>query len=293
MELSLQKPLLSKSNPIEERFYPLLKTIEHTLDRMSSEWLPEGPGQEQLIESLRYSLLSGGKRFRPLLTCIVTQCLNGSVLDVMTWAGVLEFIHAYSLIHDDLPCMDNDDVRRGKPTNHKVYGEAMALLAGDALLTEAFGALARHYPPETAVELIKILSEAAGVRGMVGGQALDISPTKLHGAAFVQTLHEMKTGALIRAACEGAAVVAQASISTREAARELGITLGFAFQLKDDLLDFKSESPEPVNYINVLSREGAVQLLQELSKKSIELTSEFAEPEDLHFLIEFNQSRES
>lgn len=281
-------------NSFEQRFSPLLKQIELTLDRFSAHWLAEGPGQQKLIESVRYSLLSGGKRFRPLLACLMAQGLKGSVLDVLPWAAVVEFIHAYSLIHDDLPCMDNDDIRRGKPTNHKVYGDAMALLAGDALLTEAFGRIAASYieNPRVGLQLVALLVEAAGVRGMVGGQALDIWPEKLHGTAFFQTLHDMKTGALIRVACEGAAVIAESTPQQREAARTFGAKLGFAFQLMDDLLDYDAEKPEAVNLVNVLGITGARQLLTQTTDEILKLTEEFPEPDDLAFLVQYNRDRQ-
>jgi geranylgeranyl diphosphate synthase type II len=284
---------MAAAKPYEKRFLPLLRQIELNLDRMTSQWLPVGPGHEKLVESIRYSLLAEGKRFRPLLSCVVAQALKGSVLDVMGWACAVEFVHCYSLIHDDLPSMDNDDMRRGRPSNHKVYGDAMALLAGDGLLTEAFGRLVESYRenPAIAVALMGLLTEAAGLRGMVAGQALDIWPEKLHGLGFVQSLHEMKTGALIRAAAEGAAIVSEASGSEREQARRLGSILGFAFQLADDLLDFDAQDPEPTNFVNVLGAGAAKEMLKEVTQEAVNLAQEFFEPEDLLFLIDFNLSR--
>lgn len=277
----------------ENRFAPLLNQIEVNLDRMTANWLPMGPGQEKLVEAIRYSLLSPGKRFRPLLSCVVTQSLHGSVLDVLPWGCVIEAIHCYSLIHDDLPCMDNDDTRRGQPTNHKMYGEAMALLAGDALLTEAFGRIVEAYSehPAEALQLVRVLSEAGGVSGMIGGQALDIYPEKLHGLSFVRSLHEMKTGALIRAAAEGAAIVAKATSLERERARKLGAVLGFAFQLTDDLLDFDPKEPQPANFVDTLGLGAAQNLLTEVTEEAFSLAAEFQNPEDLQFLIRFNLAR--
>jgi geranylgeranyl diphosphate synthase type II len=279
----------------EKRFLPLLRQIGLNLDRMSSQWLAAGPGHEKLVESVRYSLLADGKRFRPVLSCLIAQALKGSVLDVMGWACAVEFVHCYSLIHDDLPSMDNDDLRRGRPSNHKVYGEGMALLAGDGLLTEAFGRIAESYRenPAVAMALVSLLAEAAGLRGMVAGQALDIWPEKLHGLGFVQGLHEMKTGALIRAAAEGAAVVSEASGSERERVRRLGAILGFAFQLADDLLDFDSQDPEPTNFVNVLGAGAAKEMLNDVTQEAKGLAREFFEPEDLLFLIDFNLSRKA
>lgn len=298
MELPLLKTSKSKNRKssvptYEERFLPLLRQVESHLDRMTSGFLSVGPGQEKLLESIRYSLLSGGKRFRPVLACVIAQALQGSVLDVLPWAAAIEFIHCYSLIHDDLPCMDNDDLRRGKPSNHKVYGEGIALLAGDGLLTEAFGQLAHAYceNPATGMQLVSILGEAAGVRGMIGGQALDIWPEKLHGLTFVQSLHEMKTGALIRAAAEGAAVIADASASKRERARKLGALLGFSFQLKDDLLDFDPQNPEATNFANSLGVNGVKTLLDEVTAEALIIVEEFDQNDDLKFLVQFNSER--
>lgn len=189
---------------------------------------------------MQYSLVRGGKRFRPVLALLIGEAFGVSPQRVMPWAAAVEMIHTYSLIHDDLPCMDNDDFRRGEPTNHKVFGESSALLAGDTLLTEAFGLLANQYSdePTLAMTLVRLLVEAAGYHGMIGGQAIDLTSKKqnLSLDELIQ-MHEMKTGALIRVASEGAAVACGLPLAKRLQCREFGRLLGFAFQLKDDLLD--------------------------------------------------------
>ena len=175
----------------------------------SSLDLPLGSAITELKESMYYSAGSGGKRFRPVLSLLVAELFSVPASRVLPFAAAVEFIHTYSLIHDDLPCMDNDDYRRGKPTNHKVYGETTALLAGDALLTEAFLAITKGYKDNgfLASQLCDLLSRAAGVRGMVGGQAIDLKAKNLTVEELTH-LHNLKTGRMIQVAAEGAAVVA-------------------------------------------------------------------------------------
>jgi geranylgeranyl diphosphate synthase type II len=201
-------------------------------------------GLLELKKSIEYTLVRGGKRFRPVLSLLIAEVFGVSPRRVLPWAAAVEMIHTYSLIHDDLPCMDDDDERRGEPTNHKVFGESTALLAGDALLTEAFGLLPSAYmdEPALAAGLVRLLAEAAGLRGMVGGQAIDLkSQEQKLELEELLLMHEMKTGALIRAACEGTAFVCGLPEDTRRSCREFGSLLGFAFQLKDDVLDSSAE----------------------------------------------------
>ena len=180
--------------------------------------------QRELFQAMRYSLLAGGKRIRPVLTLEFCRLCGGDWRRALPFAAAIEMVHTYSLIHDDLPCMDNDDYRRGRLTNHKVFGEANAVLAGDALLTAAFEtASGADAEPAVVVKIIRILSEAAGENGRVGGQVLD--------------LHELKTGALISAACRMGAAAAGANARQMEAARAYAAALGLAFQLRDDMLD--------------------------------------------------------
>lgn len=198
----------------------------------------------RLSEAMRYSLLAGGKRLRPVLCLAVARACAPERADELTrailpFAAGLEMIHTYSLIHDDLPAMDDDDLRRGKPTCHKAYDEATAILAGDALLTNAFSFMARADVPAPALlEAIRLTADAAGAAGMVGGQVLDLAGEgqKL-SLEELRVLNAKKTGALLFNACECGAVLAGASPAMREAARRYGAELGIAFQITDDILD--------------------------------------------------------
>lgn len=201
----------------------------------------------QLKESMLYSLKAGGKRVRPLFVVAVSNMFNYNEQDVYTVAASVEMIHTYSLIHDDLPSMDNDDLRRGKPTNHVVYGEALATLAGDALNTLSFGILARmdSVSPEKRVELINLLSYAAGAEGMVGGQVLDIDgETRKLSLQELEQVHVNKTGALLRFSIESGAVLANATEVERKALVEYAHHIGLAFQIQDDILDIVGTSEE-------------------------------------------------
>lgn len=201
----------------------------------------------RLAEATRYSLLAGGKRLRPVLCLSAAQaCLNvdqaeaeAFELNCLPFAAALEMIHTYSLIHDDLPAMDDDNLRRGKPTNHKVFGEGPAILAGDALLTDAFFQMTKtELPPERILTALRLVAEAAGSKGMVGGQDMDLDAEgKQISLEHLETLNVRKTGALIRCACESGAVLAEASTPRRDALRLYGQKLGLAFQITDDLLD--------------------------------------------------------
>lgn len=209
-----------------------LPAIESALDRFSS-----GEGDAQLIEAMRYSLLMPGKRIRPLLTLMAADACGGDIKAALPAACAVEMIHAFSLIHDDLPSMDNDDLRRGKPTNHKVHGEAMAILAGDALVALSFETVL-GLPAQTAQRCALELARATGMNGMTGGQSVDMRGlgTKAE-IADVHALHARKTGALISAAVRMGAFVANASEDKLQALTRYAEGLGAAFQITDDLLD--------------------------------------------------------
>lgn len=201
------------------------------------DWEPAP--QKTLLSAMRYSLLAGGKRIRPMLTMEFCRAAGGDWHNAIPFGCALEMIHTYSLIHDDLPCMDNDDYRRGRLTNHKVYGEAMAVLAGDGLLTAAFETAAEvDTTPEIRVENIRILSNCAGAHGMVGGQVLDLEGEnrELDGE-YIHLLQRMKTGALLRAACLMGVTTAGGSREMKAAAAEYADGIGLAFQIRDDMLD--------------------------------------------------------
>ena len=200
-----------------------------------------------LYDAMEYSLLAGGKRVRPVLTLEVCRMCGGDPVQALPFACAAEMIHTYSLIHDDLPCMDNDDYRRGRLTNHKVYGEGMAVLAGDALLTDAFAMAARAElkKPEDMALAIGVLSECAGSLGMIGGQVLDIlSEQRQCTEQEVLDIQTRKTGALIRAACVLGVIAGGGSEAQRCAAAEFAGLLGMAFQIRDDILDVVGDAKE-------------------------------------------------
>ena len=195
--------------------------------------------QAKLIDAMSYSLFAGGKRLRPIFAFEFCRVCGGDWKQAAPLAAAVEMIHTYSLIHDDLPCMDNDDYRRGRLTNHKVYGEAMAVLAGDALLTDAFAvASTAKLEGKAMADAIGILSECAGSLGMVGGQVLDIlSEERECTEAEILAIQSRKTGALINAACALGAIAGGASEKQFDAACQFAAALGLAFQIRDDMLD--------------------------------------------------------
>ena len=202
--------------------------------------------QKALLEAMRYSLLAGGKRLRPVFVLDFCRMCGGDWKAAMPFAAAVEMIHTYSLIHDDLPCMDNDDYRRGKLTNHKVYGEAMAVLAGDALLTAAFTQLvSAPYDAETRIRAVSILSNCAGELGMVGGQVLDMNSQQCECThENVMDIQTRKTGALISAACMLGVLAGSGTQQQLSAAHTFASELGMAFQIRDDMLDVIGNAEE-------------------------------------------------
>lgn len=240
------------------------------------------PSGDPLADAMRYSTLAGGKRLRPALALALHDVLGGSAApreELAEAAAALELVHTYSLVHDDLPCMDDDALRRGQPTCHVVHGEAMALLAGDALQTLGFEVLSSRprggsFAARRA-EAVLLLARAIGADGMAGGQALDLAASghgheELRTAARLREIHEKKTGRLLSAACELGAVLAGADGPGREAAARYGASLGVLFQIADDLLDVtataavlgktagKDEAQEKLTYVSVFGFDGAV-----------------------------------
>jgi geranylgeranyl diphosphate synthase, type II len=217
-------------------------TIEATLDRILP---PEDAQPPSIHRAMRYSVFAGGKRIRPILCLETARMFTDNPEGAIEAGCALEFIHTYSLIHDDLPALDNDDLRRGKPTNHKVFGEAMAILAGDGLLTLAFATLAAA--PIEAARRVRVIAEigaAAGtVRGMVGGQVADVEAEgKPIDAATLEYIHRSKTAALIRGSIVAGAIAGGAADEDVEQLRRFGDTIGWAFQVVDDLLDVEESS---------------------------------------------------
>ena len=211
--------------------------IENYLDEKRFQY--DNEPQKKLLDAMRYSLLAGGKRLRPIFLFDFCRMCGGDWQKAAPFAASVEMIHTYSLIHDDLPCMDNDDYRRGRLTNHKVYGEGIAVLAGDALLTAAFTQIAQStYPSETRIHAVDILSQCAGELGRVGGQVLDIeSESRQCTEQEVIDIQTRKTGALIRAACMLGVLAGEGTANQLSDASVFASHLGLAFQIRDDMLD--------------------------------------------------------
>lgn len=228
----------------KERYSEYLQCIETYLKENC--FIYDSEPQTTLFASMRYSLLAGGKRLRPIFVFDFCRMCGGDWKKAVPFAAAVEMIHTYSLIHDDLPCMDNDDFRRGKPTNHKVYGEAVAVLAGDALLTAAFSFLAKSdYPADVRIRAVEVLAACAGELGMVGGQILDMdSEHRQCTADEVIAIQSRKTGALIRAACCLGVLAGMGSEVQFNAASEFAANLGLAFQIRDDMLDVIGNAQE-------------------------------------------------
>ena len=219
----------------------MMREYKAYIEQFLRDWYArfDGEPQKLLFDAMNYSLQAGGKRLRPVMAFEFCRMCGADWRDAAPLAAAVEMIHTYSLIHDDLPCMDNDDFRRGKPTNHKVYGEAMAVLAGDALLTDAFTvAPTAKLQGRYMADAIGILSECAGSLGMVGGQVLDImSENRELTEQEVLDIQSRKTGALIRAACALGALAGGATEEQFDAACRFAAALGLAFQIRDDMLD--------------------------------------------------------
>lgn len=255
--------------PLEE----MLRSIEETI----AFHLPETQGELAPVrEMLSYSLESGGKRVRPLLALLFCDAAGGDWHNALDFGAAVEYIHTYSLIHDDLPCMDNDDYRRGKLSSHNKFGEANALLAGDALLTHAFHILARGARPEShTADAVLELSRLAGVNGMIGGQYIDLAyENKAASAEVLFQQDALKTGALIEAACVLGCIAAGAGPEKISAARSFALNLGLAFQIRDDLLEYNDASNSDVEkgkatYVSVFGFEKAEALAREFTEKAV------------------------
>ena len=217
------------------------KAVEHTLDKLL---VLGGDPEDRVIEAMRYAVLNGGKRIRPFMVLSSADIFGVDRSSALRAAAAMEMVHCYSLVHDDLPAMDDDDLRRGQPTCHKKFDEATAILAGDALLSRAFEVLAdpeTHQDARIRADLVLALAVASGERGMVGGQMLDLmAPTTDFNMPEITRMQRMKTGMLISVACEMGAILGHASDSARHALHAYAHDLGLAFQIADDLLDVES-----------------------------------------------------
>ncbi|MDO8585805.1 MAG: polyprenyl synthetase family protein [Armatimonadota bacterium] len=271
-----------------------LKTRQELINNALSRLLPpESELPESLHTAMRYSALDGGKRIRPILTLAAAETGGGKVEDALPAACAVELVHAFSLVHDDLPCMDNDDFRRGKPTSHKVFGEATALLAGDALLILAFEAIAQtpsSVPRKAVLDAVQLLASAAGSAGMTGGQALDVEAEgKQVTPAEVEQIHRRKTGALLEAAVVVGAIVGAADEAAGDALSEYGRGIGLAFQIVDDLLDLTGDQErlgktvgsdlkrDKATYPSVMGVAESKRLAAEAANHAVEALASFGE----------------
>lgn len=276
----------------KQQFNKYVDIINDSLDRyVTEEDIPEKP----VFSSMRYSLMAGGKRLRPVLSLAVCDMLGGKTDEVLPFACAVEMIHTYSLIHDDLPAMDNDDYRRGRLTNHKVYGEALAILSGDGLLNIAFEIMIKSMVEssmnlEQKAKAAAVIVNASGVKGMIAGQVIDLeSEDKEISVDILNRMHKCKTGELIKAPVISAAVLCGAKeddISNLECFAE---NLGLAFQIKDDILDVEGdteklgkkvgsdESNKKSTYVSLYGLEESKKLLSEITDKAIMSLSRFGE----------------
>ncbi|MFB3925953.1 MAG: polyprenyl synthetase family protein [Syntrophales bacterium] len=285
------------------------KIVDEALDR----YLPGESNFPQIIfKAVRYSLFAGGKRIRPILCMAAAEAVGGTLEGVLPVACALELIHTYSLIHDDLPSMDNDDYRRGKPTSHKVFGEAIAVLAGDALLTEAFYLMTKkesavNVPPSARLEVIHDITKAAGFFGMVGGQVVDVScQGKEVDLDTLHYIHSHKTGAMIFVSVKSGAVLSGASGRELQALSEYGRDIGLAFQIADDILDIEGnwellgketgvdESRGKITFPALIGLEKSRRRARDLVEKAVSAISFFdSKAEPLRRIAEFIIERRS
>lgn len=252
------------------------------------------PKFEGFWPALEYSFANGGKRFRPFLSYLTAKTFSFPEKNILALALAIELIHTYSLIHDDLPCMDNDDFRRGQPTNHKVYGEAIALLAGDALQSEAFHCLAtdKENSAWAKIQLIMQFSQAIGPLGMVGGQVLDMQADKNISISDLEEIHRYKTGALIELACVGVGILAEAPAELLKNLQVYSENLGLAFQIKDDLLDGSDNEQDFKSYLKILGPEKTGNLLQVHSEQALAALQNVSHSTKyLNAMVEFNLNR--
>lgn len=270
--------------------------------KLSEYFKPLGLSYDGLLESMHYSLTAGGKRIRPMLVLEFCRISGGNIEKTLPVACAIEMLHTYSLIHDDLPCMDNDALRRGKPTNHVVYGECTATLAGDALQAEAFGTIARsQLPAEARVTCVEILADAVGSDGMCAGQYLDmVGEHKLLSEDELNDINSRKTGSLLTAACRMGVAAAGGNKAMLEAAAQYGACVGAAFQIRDDILDVISTSEElgkPIGsdaqehkntYMTLLGEYKCMQMIEKLTDQAKNAVA--GTFEDTKFLCELADS---
>ncbi len=287
-------------------FENIMKNDISLVESRLTDLLPKcANGQDEVVEAMKYSLVNGGKRLRPVLCLEFAKACGGDRFDALDFACAVEYIHTYSLIHDDLPCMDDDDMRRGKPSCHKQFGEATALLTGDALLTHAFQIVAGAELDDSKIALAcGLLAQNAGVQGMVGGQVIDLKyESESPDLRQLLSVHRLKTGALISAACLLGCIAAGADDKKIAAASAYAYDLGVAFQIKDDILDVTGSSEElgkPVGsdednnkttYVSLRGIENAQKDVEKLTSAAISRLSEFQNTEFLEALSRYLVNR--
>ena len=267
------------------------KVIE--IEQLLREYLPVQSGYQKIItEAMEYSLMAGGKRLRPMLMKEVFRLFGGTMKAIEPFMAAIEMIHTYSLVHDDLPAMDNDDYRRGRKTTHVVYGEDMGILAGDALLNYAFETAFHAFElcPQDSLKIgkaLQVLGEKAGIHGMIGGQVIDVKETgKQIDREVLDTIYELKTSALIEASMMVGAILAGATDEELEKVEQMASNIGIAFQVQDDILDVTSteevlgkpihsdEKNEKTTYVTLYGIEKASAVVEERSKEAIALLHE-------------------
>jgi len=273
-----------------------MKIIKSRIEEELENLLNNTSGyQEKIFESMKYSLFSGGKRLRPILMLKTCELFTQEYIKYIPFALAIEMIHTYSLIHDDLPAMDDDDFRRGKLTNHKVFGEAIAILSGDGLLNLAFETMTDFaYNNSKTIEdyrrnvwAINEIAKYSGVFGMIGGQVVDLLSNDLHmNEDILMFMYKCKTSALIQASVVSGAILGGATDEEVEKMREFGLYLGLAYQIRDDLLDIqKDEKINKVTYLSFKSVDEAIKEINLLSQKSIDILNSFKD-KDIGFLEE-------
>ena len=292
-------------------FKTWLKAKINKTEKYLQIYVPEKDNrQKSIYESMRYSLFAGGKRIRPVLMMETFTMFKEEEDSIMPFACALEMIHTYSLIHDDLPAMDDDDFRRGKPTNHKVYGDAMAILAGDGLLNKAFETISQNVSSmeisaENILKSLEILSDASGSEGMIGGQVTDMFVEE-RTMEYLECMHRLKTGALIKAACQIGATAGGASNEEIRCLSDYANYLGLAFQVKDDILDFTADEEElgkPVGsdekndkltYVTLVGLDQSQKILEDYTQKAISSLEIFgARAERLREIAEYLLKRKN
>ena len=271
------------------------KTNDYMKKYLAERFEGKVEGTDTYVEALEYSIFSGGKRFRPALVLMTGEAFGVSDEKLLPFAAAVEMVHCFSLVHDDLPCMDNDDFRRGKPTVHRAYSEDIALLAGDGLLCEAVQLLTEEYAdePELAVKLISLLMNSSGSTGMIAGQVVDLKAQKEKlDIAELEQVHLHKTGALIRCCTQGAALIAGLSAMEQEHLSEFALQLGLSFQIKDDLLEVEDNKVELGSYPGLIGVVATNKLLMESVESSRNSLSQLKGTMDhLVAIVDFNSKR--